>query len=82
MPRYLILAALLVCVADLCGQQPPASVVVVPVKKKDDLSVGQLFVGTVMPRRKATVGSAVRLADPVSKKRPGRALNLVDHRPI
>ncbi|MGE3803594.1 MAG: efflux RND transporter periplasmic adaptor subunit [Gemmataceae bacterium] len=58
--RTLILAVLMVLVSlPELWAQPPAAVIVEPVKKKKDLSVGQLFVGTVMPTRIASVGSAV-----------------------
>lgn len=58
-----LIAGILVLVAGAGGAlaqgPPPASLVVVAPVVEKEVTVGQAFVGTVMPSKKATVGSAV-----------------------
>lgn len=60
--RWAICGAALVAAAITVpsfAQGPPAPLVVVTPVTEKEVSVGQSFVGTVMPSRKATIGSAV-----------------------
>lgn len=58
--RTLAIALIALFVSDVraLGQAPPSNVVAAPVVEQE-VSTGHVFVGTVMPAMKATVGSAV-----------------------
>jgi RND family efflux transporter MFP subunit len=56
---FLTLAALSLVPAVVLGQGPPAILVAVAPIVEKEVAASQTFVGTVMPLRKATVGSAV-----------------------